>query len=100
MTVASVLRDFNAESMNCYKYDKHHTKELKDALASHFGLQQIVNEPTHILVQSSFCIDLTFTSSQSLVMESRVHPYLHLNCLHQTVYVKFDSKIHYPSSTI
>ena len=32
------------------------------AIASKFGSQQLINEPTHLLVDSSSCIDLINTS--------------------------------------
>ena len=67
-----------------------------DAVTSQFGLQQLIKEPTHILGNSSSCIDLIFTSLPSLVMESGVHPSLHSNCHHQITYAKFNLKIHYP----
>ena len=63
-----------------------------DALTTQFGLQQIIKEPTHILAESSSCIDLIFTSHQNLVMETGVHSSLY----HQTTYAKFNLKIHYP----
>ena len=67
-----------------------------NALTTQFELQQIIKEPTHILAESSSCIDLIFTSHQNLVMESGVHSSLHPNCHHQITYAKFNLKIHYP----
>ena len=34
-----------------------------------FGMQQLINEPTHILPKLSSCIDLNFVSQTNLVME-------------------------------
>ena len=48
-----------------------------DGITSTFGLQQIINEPTHIIGDSSSCIDLIFTSQPNLVMESGLHSSLH-----------------------
>ena len=59
-----------------------------DALTTQIGLQQIVIEPIHILVESSSCIDLIFTSHQNLVTESGVHSSLNPNCHHQITYAK------------
>ena len=67
-----------------------------DALISQFGLQQLIKEPTHILRNSSSCIDLIFTSHPNLVMEFWVHPFFHSNCNHRITYAKFNLKIHYP----
>ena len=61
------LREFNAKLSRCYKNDKITN------LTSHYGLKQIINEPTHIRNNSSSCIDLVFTSQPNLIMESGVH---------------------------
>ena len=42
------------------------SKALK--LTSQFGLQEIINEPTHIQETSVSCIDLIFASQPKLVM--------------------------------
>ena len=92
-----VLGDFNTKSPNWYKHDQTTYKGSKiDAVTSQFCLQQLIKEPTHILGNSSSCIDLIFTSHPSLVMESGIHPSLHSNCHHQITYAKFILKIHYP----
>ena len=78
------LGDFNTKSSNWYNHDKTACEGSKiDAVTSQFGLQQLIKEPTHILGNSSSCIDLIFTSHPTLVMESGVHPSLHSNCHHQ-----------------
>ena len=59
---------------NWYKHDKRSYEGSKiDAIISQFSLQQLIKEPTHILTDSSSCIDLVFTSQPNLVMKSRVH---------------------------
>ena len=69
-----VSGDFNVKSEISYKYYKTSYEGAKiDALTAQFGLQQIVKEPTHIFIESSFCIKLIFTSHQNLVIESRGH---------------------------
>ena len=62
-----------------------------------FGLQQLINEPTHLTANSSSCIDLIFISHPNLVMESGVNSSLHPNCHHQIVFAKLNLKICYPS---
>ena len=47
-----------------------------DALTTQFRLQQIIKEPTYILLLISFSY-LIFTSLQNLVMEYRVHSSFH-----------------------
>ena len=69
-----ILDDFNAKSSNWYKHDTATYKSPKpDAITSQFGLQQLIQEPTHILADSSSCIDLIFTSQPNLVMQAGVH---------------------------
>ena len=92
-----VLSDFNVKSNLWFKGDKTSYEGSKiDAITSQFGLQQLINEPTHLVADSSSCIDLIFTSQPNLVMESGVHSSLHPNCHHQITYAKFNLKIHYP----
>ena len=43
-----VHSDFKVKSSNCYKDNKTTYEGSKiDAIASHFGLQQLIKEPTH-----------------------------------------------------
>ena len=92
-----VFGDFNAKSNLWFKGNKTTNEGSKiDGITSTFGLQQIINEPTHIIGDSSSYIDLIFTSQPNLVMESGVHSLLHPNCHHQMTYAKFNLKIYYP----
>ena len=55
--------DFNAKSKNSYKNDKYSFEEnIIENVTSQLGLQQVIKEPTHILVNSSSCFNLIFTS--------------------------------------
>ena len=67
-----------------------------DALITQFRLQQVIKEPTHILVESSSCIDFIFMFHKKLVMESGVYLLLPSNCHHQITYAKFNLKTHSP----
>ena len=67
-----------------------------DFLTSQFGLSQIIKEPTHILENSSSCIELIFTTQLNIVLESGVHHSLHQNCHHQMIFAKFNLKVYYP----
>ena len=81
MTV--VLGGFNAKSNNWCKADITSLEGSEiDTIASSYGLNQLIQEPTHILNSSSSCIDLIFTSQPNLVMESGIHSSLHSNCYH------------------
>ena len=91
------LGDFNAKTTNWYKNDINSYEGLKiDTITSQLGLQQLINEPTNLIANSSSCIDLIFTSQPDLVMESGFHSSLHPNCHHQVVFAKINLKICYP----
>ena len=65
-------------------------------ITSQFGLHQIINEPTHILENSSSCIDLIFTLQPNLPVESGTQPSCYPNCHHQIIYAKFNFEVLYP----
>ena len=68
------IEDFNARSSSWYINDKSNYEGTKiDCLASEHDLKQVINEPTHLLENSSSCIDLIFTSQQNLVMDAGIH---------------------------
>ena len=91
-----VLRDFDAKSKFWYTNDSTNFEGSKiDFLTSSFGFHQIINKLTHILNNSSSCIDLIFTTQPNLVIESGAHSYLHANCHHQLAYVKFNLNVFY-----
>ena len=56
-----ILGDFNAKLDSWYAYDNKNIKGSKiGILTANFGFNQIINKPTHILNNSSFCTDLNF----------------------------------------
>ena len=60
-----VLGDFTIKSNLWFKGDKTSYEGSKiDATTSQFGLQQLINEPTHLAADSSSCIDSIFTSAK------------------------------------
>ena len=67
-----------------------------DALTSYHGLHRLLSQPTHILANSSSCIDLIFTDQPNLVTDCGIHPSLHPNCHHQIIYCKLNLKIVHP----
>ena len=86
----TAIGDFNAKSKNWYSQDKTSFEgKTIESITSLFGLYQLVNKPTHLLKNSSSCIDLIFTSQSNLVVELGVHPALHPNCHHQIDFAKF-----------
>ena len=89
----TAIGDFNAKSSNWYNKDKTSFEgNTIENLTSQLGLHQIINEPTHILPNSSSCIDLIFTSQPNMVIESGIHSSLHSSCHHQIVFAKFNLK--------
>ena len=91
------IGDFNANSSNWYIGDTTTSEVSKiEAITSQFGLQQIINEQTHIQGQSASCIEIIFSSQPNLVMSFGIHSSLHQNCHHQLIFAKFNLKIHYP----
>ena len=82
--LTTIISDFNAKSCNWYNHDKTNFEGgTTESITSQFGLHQLINEPTHLLQNSSSCIDLIFTSQPNIVVESGVYPSLHPNCHHQ-----------------
>ena len=59
-------------------------------------MHQVIKEPTHVLHNSSSCIDLILRSQPNLIIQSGVHLSLHSNCHHQLIYAKFNLQIYYP----
>ena len=93
----TTIGDFNAKSKNWYSQDKTSFEgKTIESITSQFGLYQLINEPTHLLENSSSCIDLIFTSQPNLVVVSGVHLSLHHNCHHQIVFAKFNLMMSYP----
>ena len=67
-----------------------------ESLAIFHGFHQQISQPTHLLPQTSSCIDLIFTDQPNLMVDSGVHPSLYSNCHHQITYCKLNLSIEYP----
>ena len=64
-----VIGDLNAKSKNWYPLDRTtYDSNIIETITSHFGLHQLIHDPTHILEKSSSCIDLIFTSQPNMVI--------------------------------
>ena len=88
---------FNAKSCNWSINDTTTPEGAQlDSITSLYGMKQLISEPTHILQQSSSCIDLIFTNQPNIVMDSGVDSSLHPKCHHQIIYSKLNLKIEYP----
>ena len=93
----AVLGDFNSKLSQWHDKDSSTSERISiENITSQFRLHQIINEPIHILVNSSSCIDLIFTSQPNLSVESGSQPSLHRNCRHQIIYAKFNLEVLYP----
>ena len=96
--VTVLLGDYNVQSRSWWPCDTSTPECLQlDALTSSYSLQQLVNEPTHILPNSSSFIDLIFTNQLGPI-NSGMHPSLHANCHYWITYCKLNLKIEYPPS--
>ena len=92
-----ILGDFNAKSNLWWNNDIASNEGSQiDSLATTYGLQQLISDPTLILPNSSTFIDLIFTDQPNLVVDSGVCPFLHTNCHHQITFCKFNFIIEYP----
>ena len=88
-----MLTNFNVKSNGSYKNDITSFEFSKfGAATSLFDLGQIKNETTHVLNNTSCCIDLIFTFQVNLQMPFVVDPSIHPNCHHQLVFSKFNFK--------
>ena len=67
-----------------------------ESISSLYGFSQLILKPTHILGNSSCCIDLIFTDHSNLVINNEITPSLHENYHHQITYVKYNLQIIYP----
>ena len=93
------LENFNAKTSNQYNKDitSNEGRKIK-TVTSQNGLHQEINELTHILDNSSSCIDSSFNSQPNLLVESSVHSSLHPNCHHQIILAKLNLDIVYPTT--
>ena len=93
-----ILGDLNVRSNNWWQGDTQTSEgSWIDYLATSYGFQQLMSELTHILKNSSSCIDLIFTDQPNLITDSGTHPFLLSNCHHNITFCKINLKITYPS---
>ena len=88
--------DFNARSSSWWNNDSVTREDNEiESLTCSYRLSQLISDPTHILQNSSSCIDLNFTNQPNFITDSGVHHSLHPNCHHQIVFSKLSFKIEY-----
>ena len=89
------LGGFNAKCTSWHKHDKTNFEGIAiENISSQCGLYQVINQPAHILENSSSCTDLKYLLLNPT--ESGVHSSLQPNCHQQVIYAKFNLKVHYP----
>ena len=92
-----ILGDFNARSQSWWSDDIISFEGSHiDSLTTTYGFHQLISDPTHLLPNSSSCIDLIFTDQPNLAVGSDVHPTLDGNCHNQINFSKFNLMIGYP----
>ena len=99
-----IMGDFNArlQSWWCKDITSHEGTQLESLTISR-GLHQLISDsnqlisdPTHLLLNSSSCIDLIFTDQPNLVVDSGVYPSLHPNCHHKIAVSRYNLTVEYP----
>ena len=90
--------DLNARSAEWWSEDiaTLHGTQI-DSLTTTHGFKHLIFDATHILPESSSCIDLIFTDQPNYVIDCGTHPSFHPNCHHQITFCKFEySHFEYP----
>ena len=96
-----MIGDFNAKSCNLSINDTTTPEGAQlDSITPLYGMKELISELSHILQQTSICIDLIFTNQPNIVMDSGVDSSLHSNFHHQIIYSKLNLKIEYPLTYI
>ena len=91
-----LLGDYNARNANWWHHDITATEGVQlETTTSIYGLQQLIDEPTHIRKNSSSCIDLIFANQPNLIVNKGTHPSLHENCQHQITFAKATLRAEY-----
>ena len=94
--LSAVIGTFNSRSSSWWSKDSDTIEGFKlFSLTSSNRLSQLINEPIHILTNSTSCIDLIFTDQENLCLNSGVHSPLHPYCHHQIIYSTFNLNIYY-----
>ena len=92
-----LLEDFNAKSKTQFINVQSSGEGTQlEFLTSLCGMKQLIAEPTHVLENSSSCIDLLFMNKPNLIKDSAVHPTPHSKCHRRVIYNKLHLQIEYP----
>ena len=102
LPICSVITgDLNARcSKWCNKDITNSVGREIDTLASSAGYKQIINKPTHVVKNSSSCIDLIFCNNLNLLSNYSVDLSLFEKCQHNIIFGKINIRIHLPPSYV
>ena len=91
-----ILGNFNARSSSWWSNDITNINgTLIDSLTATHGFKQLISDPTHILPQSTSCIDLILTDQPNYIIDCGTHPSLNKDCHHQITFCKLNLKAEY-----
>ena len=92
-----ILGDFNARSSTWWSNDITNINgTLIDSLTTTHDFKQLISDATHILPQSTSCIDLIFTDQPNYIIACGTHLSLNKNCHHQITFNNLNLKVEYP----
>ena len=92
-----LLGDYNARNTTSWHHDITTTEGTQlETTTTIYGLQQLIDEPTHIRKNSSSCIDMIFANQPNLIVNRGTHPSLHENCQRQITFAKARLRVEYP----
>ena len=80
-----ILGDFNARLKSWQKNVNINAGTRTDTIVASYGLNQLMTQTTHMLVNCSFN-ELIFTDQPSLVVDCGTHPSLHPKYHNQIIY--------------
>ena len=84
-----ILGDARSKSWWPENATSHEGTHIESLTTTH-RLQQLISDPTHLLSNSSWCIDLIFTDHPNLPVNSGFHPSFYVKCYHQIIHCKFN----------
>ena len=96
-TITIYIGDFNVRNSDWWNVDSTNLQGTELAeLAAQYSLNQIIDDPTHILPNSASCIDLMFTTETNFFTDSGVLPLLFPRCHHQLIFTKVSFTTFFP----
>ena len=88
-TITIYIGDFNVRNSDWWNVDSTNLQGTELAeLAAQYSLNQIIDDPTHILPNSTSCTDLIFTTERKFGTNSGILTSLFLRCQHQLLFAK------------